>query len=85
MYTYGPVMTRLECVFVFPGSRSELLFKKLQRNPIYKQLTKENCHFLKFRQLRKIAEKADINIDLFRFLIDADPPLESPPTQLQIL
>lgn len=59
-------------VIILPGSRAKLATLKLHRDMRLQQMT-AGWHFLKFRHLRTLAERADINLDLWNMLLDADP------------
>lgn len=72
-------------VIVFPGSRSSWLHYRLNHDPRFAAAVENGWHFLKFRYLRRLAKKDDLNFQTWGELLDSDPPLWDPPTQLQFL
>lgn len=73
-----------ETVYVFPGSRAALLQYKLDHNPRLLEQTRSGWHFLKFRYLSALAQKADLNLELWELLLDGDPLSAEKDTQLSI-
>lgn len=73
-----------ETVFLLPGSRSGLLRFKVERDPFLAETIAENCHFLKFRTLRSIANRADLSLELWQVLIESDPVSLEETTQLSM-
>ena len=67
-----PVGNEYRKVLILPGSRSRLLLHKL-RQDIRLQEKVEGWHILKFRHIKSLAERNEMNIDLFSSLLDADP------------
>ncbi|MCD6576553.1 MAG: hypothetical protein J7K66_00895 [Anaerolineaceae bacterium] len=72
-------------VIVFPGSRSSLIYYRLQHDPRFSSAMENRWHFLKFRYLRRLAKKDNLDLHLWMEMLDSDPPLWDPPTQLQFL
>lgn len=61
-----------ETVFVFPGSRAELLSYKLKNDPVY-QNHFGKYHLVKFRHLRAMAENPGLNFQTWVRILDSDP------------
>jgi hypothetical protein len=59
-------------VVVLPGGRAGLLSYKLRRDPHLRQLA-EGCHFLKFRNLRQIAEIQLLTHETWAEAVRGDP------------
>jgi hypothetical protein len=59
-------------VVVLPGGRAGLLAYKLKRDPHLRQLA-EDCHFLKFRNLRQIAEIQLLTRETWQEAVRGDP------------
>jgi len=76
---------KIQQVIVFPGSRSTLIYYRLQHDPRFASAVENGWHFLKFRHLRRLAEKDDLDIHSWAELLDNDPPLRTPPTQYKFL
>lgn len=77
----GPVR---QCVMVFPGGRARLLSFKLRRDPRLAELLK-GWHLLKFRHLRNLAERKDVDPEVWDSLLDADPPFFDEAEQMRLL
>jgi hypothetical protein len=77
----GPVR---QCVMVFPGSRARLLSFKLRRDPRLAELLK-GWHLLKFRHLRSLYERNDLDAEVWDSLLDADPPFFEEAEQMRLL
>ncbi len=77
----GPVR---QCVMVFPGSRARLLSFKLRRDPRLGELLK-GWHLLKFRHLRSLFERKDLDPEVWDSLLDADPPFFEEAEQMRLL
>jgi len=75
----------IQQVIVFPGSRSALIHYRLQHDPRLAFAVENGWHFLKFRHLRRLAKKDDLDLYSWEKLLDNDPPLWTPPTQYQFL
>jgi hypothetical protein len=73
-----------QCVMVFPGSRARLLSFKLRRDPRLGELLK-GWHLLKFRHLRNLSERQDLNPEVWDSLLDADPPFFEEAEQMRLL
>jgi hypothetical protein len=58
---------------VLPGSRAELLSFKMDRNPQLEQQMNADWRILKFRHIRRLAQRNDLDLHLFGELINADP------------
>ena len=74
-----------ENVLVFPASRSRLILIKRKRNPLLEDTLSHTCHLLKFRHLRNIFNQEHLTLQAWQDILDADPPLWDPPTQLKLL
>jgi hypothetical protein len=72
-------------VIVFPGSRSSWISYRLQHDPHFASAVENGWHFLKFRYLRRLAKKDDLDLHSWIELLDSDPPLWDSPTQLHFL
>jgi len=84
IYKHEP-LGNAQKVIVFPGSRSSLIYYRLQHDPRFASAVENNWHFLKFRYLRRLAKKDGLDLHSWIELLDSDPPLWDPPTQLQFL
>jgi hypothetical protein len=71
-------------VLVLPGSRSKLLAYKLRKDPRLAEAAGAGWHFLKFRHLRQLNERIDLNRKLWDDLLDADQPLLEEATQMSM-
>jgi len=71
--------------FIYPGSRAGLLFYRLQHDPRMAAAVRENWHLIKYRHIRRIAEREVLSLSTWQELIDSDPPLREPPAQMQIM
>jgi hypothetical protein len=76
--------SELQKVFVFPGSRAELLKYKLLRDPQFREIASPNWHFLKFRTLKALAARTDISLAEWNILLDSDPLTLEENTQLRM-
>lgn len=70
---------------VFPGSRSALFHFRLLHDPHLASATEQGWHFLKFRFIRGLEERENIDLRSWEELLDIDPPLSTPPNQLPII
>ena len=70
-------------VIVLPGGRASLLSFKLRHDPRLAE-SAQDWHFLKFRHLRQLAERADLTAGLWASLLDGDPPRWEGATQIQM-
>lgn len=77
----GPVH---QCVMVFPGGRARLLSFKLRRDPRLAEALK-GWHLLKFRHLRNLHERKDVDPEVWDSLLDADPPFFEEAEQMRLL
>ncbi|NPV85963.1 MAG: hypothetical protein HPY45_08145 [Anaerolineae bacterium] len=71
-------------VIVLPGSRSKLLALKLQQDARLAEAVKDRWLFLKFRHLRQLAKRSDLNQQLWNTLLSKDPPLWGDSTQIKM-
>ena len=69
-------------VLVFPGSRSNWLVHRMQRDPHLAADMEMGWHFLKFRYLRWLASRENLTAARWKDLLDGDPPMWDPPSQL---
>jgi len=72
-------------VIVFPASRSSWIYYRLHHDPRFASAVENGWHFLKFRYLRRLVKKDGLDIHSWIELLDSDPPLWDPPTQLKFL
>ena len=84
IYKHEP-LGNAQQVIVFPGSRSSWINYRLQHDPRFASAVENNWHFLKFRYLRRLSKKDGLDLHSWIELLDSDPPLWDPPTQLQFL
>ncbi|MDZ4159284.1 MAG: hypothetical protein U1B80_05770 [Anaerolineaceae bacterium] len=61
-------------VLVVPGSRSNLLMLKLQRDPRLAQAASAGWRILKFRHVRRMLDRLDLTPALWEELLEQDPP-----------
>ena len=78
-------LDNVQHVIVFPGSRSSWIYYRLQHDPRFASTLENSWHFLKFRYLRRLAKKDGLDLHSWVELLDSDPPLWDPLTQLQFL
>ena len=83
--TLHSARTGVNNVMVFPGSRSRLFEYRLRNDPRLAAAAENGWHFLKFRYLRWMAEREDLTLAMWEELLDGDPPVWDPPTQIQLL
>jgi hypothetical protein len=69
---------------VLPGSRAELLSFKMDRNPQLEQQMNADWRILKFRHIRRLAQRNDLDLHLFGELINADPLEWNQATQMRM-
>lgn len=81
-FVHHPPHLAEQGVIVFPGSRSNLLTYKIQKNPFLAELVNSGWHFLKFRTLRTIANRSELSLINWKELLDSDPPRWEQPQQL---
>ncbi len=70
------------CVLVLPGSRSRLITYKMRRDPRLSAAAVAGWRFLKFRLLRDLLMRADLDEALFFELLASDPPTLEDATQM---
>ena len=73
-----------EKILVFPGSRSRWLVYRQQQDARMESAIKSGWHLLKFRYLRWLATRDDIDEKAWKELLDGDPPLWEASEQLQM-
>ena len=73
------------CILVLPGSRSRLLEYKLQHNPYLAEQAAQGWRIVKFRHIRRLAERENLTRPLWETLLNMDPPTWEQPMQLPIL
>jgi hypothetical protein len=71
-------------VIVFPGGRTALLGIKQERDPRLKATLDKGWHLLKFRQLREIVERPQLDMALWEELLEGDPPSYETLTQMSM-
>ncbi len=79
-----PNLPAQRCVLVIPGGRAGLLAYKLKHDPRLEQAF-QGWRVLKFRHLRRLSEWADLTLNTWNDLLDADPLGWDEATQLSIL
>ena len=60
-------------LIILPGGRANLVAYKLNHNPYLRKVISTGWRFVKFRQIRNLAERHDLSIDLFEEQIKLDP------------
>ncbi len=70
---------------VIPGSRAELLSQKMDQNPQLQAALQSGWRVIKFRHIRRLAERVPLDLTLFTELLDADPLEWSQATQMRML
>lgn len=70
-------------VFVLPGSRSKLLASKLSRDPRLSEAAAA-WRFLKFRHLRRLAERTYLTLETWNELLDHDQPSGEDAVQMRM-
>ena len=70
-------------IIVFPGSRSRLLEYRLRNDPRLAEALESGWQFLKFRYLRWMVTRENLDLKLWTSLLGGDPPAWDPPKQLQ--
>ena len=73
-----------EKILVFPGSRSRWLVYRQQQDARLESAIKSGWHLLKFRYLRWLATRDDIDEKAWKELMDGDPPLWEASEQIQM-
>ncbi len=71
-------------VLVIPGSRSNLLAFKLQRDPRLAEAAAKNWRFIKFRHVRRMFDRTDLTAALWEELLEQDPPRWEDATQMKM-
>ena len=73
-------------VFVYPGSRAALIYWRFQQDYRLSEAQRDGgWHLVKFRHIRRLAERDLITLEVWRDLIDSDPPMREAPAQLKII
>jgi hypothetical protein len=72
-------------IIVFPGSRSSLITYRLLHDARLSLAAEERWHFLKFRSVRSLVKRENLDLKSWLDIIDSDPPLKDPPNQLPII
>jgi len=72
-------------VLVYPGSRAALMHQRLQQDFRLSEALHNEWHLVKFRHIRRLAERELITLETWKELIDRDPPMREAPVQLQII
>jgi len=84
-YVQQPQPVPLErCILVLPGSRSRLLEYKLQHNPYLAEKVGKGWRVVKFRHIRRLAERDNLTRAIWETLLNMDPPTWEQPMQLPI-
>ena len=74
----------LKNVIVFPGSRSRLMDYRLKHDPRLEAAGDQNWVFAKFRTLRRLSQQDNLTLDVWKEILNSDPPLWDPPVQFQL-
>ncbi len=74
-----------KCILVIPGSRSRLIVLRQRQDARLHEALDEGWRFLKFRHLRRLAQKDNLSFSLWEELLNSDPVLWDAPVQLPIL
>ncbi len=80
----GSPLPPQQCVIVYPGGRTALLGVKQERDPRLKAALDKGWHLLKFRQLREIVEREQLDLALWEELLEGDPPSWETMTQMSM-
>ncbi len=72
------------CILVLPGSRSNLLAFKLDRDPRLAEATEQGWRFLKFRHVARLHAYPQITRERFDELLAQDPIRWDEPTQMRM-
>jgi len=72
-------------IIVFPGSRSSLIYYRLMHDPRLARAVEEKWHFLKYRSVRSLGKRENLDMKLWEELLDSDPPLINSPNQIPII
>jgi len=70
-------------IIVFPASRSRLIEYRLRQDPRLSEALESGWQFLKFRYLRWMITRENLDFRLWTSLLGGDPPAWDPPKQLQ--
>lgn len=82
-FLFSPQPPADQRVFVLPGSRSKLLAFKLSRDPRMAEAAAA-WRFLKFRHLRRLAERTYLTIEIWNELLDHDQPSGEDAVQMRM-
>lgn len=72
------------CITVIPGGRSQLISLRLARDPRLAQLAAQGWRFVKFRQVRSLAEIGDLSLKGLEAAFAKDPPTQQESEQLSL-
>lgn len=75
----------IENILVIPGSRSRLLFFRMNHDPHLASILENHWHILKFRHLTWLSARENLTLDLWRSLLDSDPIRWEPFDQTPLL
>jgi len=74
-----------QCCLVVPGGRAKLIHFKLQRDPrLARVVDSGRWQFIKFRHLRRLVAKEDLDRYAFKIVLGLDPIVERERTQLPL-
>lgn len=79
-----PTAEEVNNVIILPGSRSRLMAYRLKHDPRLEAAAEQNWYFVKFRTLRRLAQQENLSLNLWKELLNSDPPLWDPPIQFQL-
>lgn len=71
-------------ILVIPGSRAKLLSLKLERDPRIAEIIEKNWQIIKFRHIRRIAEREDLSLLIWEKLLGSDPIQTEEETQMYL-
>lgn len=80
----SPPLPERRNVLVIPGSRSNLLAFKLQRDPRLAEAAAKYWRFIKFRHVRRMFDRKDLTAALWEEMLEQDPPRWEDATQMKI-
>jgi len=72
-------------VVLFPASKSRLIDYRIHHDPRFASSIEGNWHLLKFRHIRWMAKRENLSLEIWKEMLDGDPPMWDPPQQIQML
>jgi hypothetical protein len=85
-YLFNPgIISPARSILVLPGSRANLVAYKIHHDPRLSACMVEGWRFLKFRLLRQLLDRKNLNLPVFEEMLQSDPPRwEEEATQMSI-